>query len=324
MNSRRSQLIDLIEHGAIAPEHLQSAVERAGLFPDRAAWSQFLDRLLWFMGALSLAASLVFFIAYNWDRFGRFAKFGLVEVSVVLAILAFMKLDANKLGGKVMLLLASLLLGVLLALYGQTYQTGADSWQLFFNWALLITPWVVISRLPALWLMWLGLFNLSLVLYHDAFGTPLEIVFDSDTSLLWWLVLLNLPAQVMWELAARRWAWLDARWAVRLIAVGVGTCLTVLMVFAIVEHHHQMTELNILVWLIWLAALLVIYRKIIPDLFMLAGLCLSAIVVVTTFLGKHMLDGNDPGAFLLLAMMVIGMGSAAAFWLRKMHREMSA
>ncbi len=45
--------------------------------------------------------------------------------------------------GKAALLLATLLLGVFLALFGQTYQTGADPWQLFANWALLILPWEV-------------------------------------------------------------------------------------------------------------------------------------------------------------------------------------
>ena len=66
-----------------------------------------------------------------------------------------------------LLLIASIITGSLLALFGQIYQTGADTWQLFFAWAILITPWVVIARFPALWLLWLGLINAFLLLYLD-------------------------------------------------------------------------------------------------------------------------------------------------------------
>jgi len=34
-------------------------------------------------------------------------------------------------------MVSTILVGVLLALVGQTYQTGADTWQLFFYWAIL-------------------------------------------------------------------------------------------------------------------------------------------------------------------------------------------
>ena len=44
------------------------------------------------------------------------------------------------------LTIAVLSVGALMALFGQTYQTGADPWQLFFNWAVVIIPFVLISR----------------------------------------------------------------------------------------------------------------------------------------------------------------------------------
>ncbi len=40
---------------------------------------------------------------------------------------------------------------ILLAVYGQTYQTGADPYELFFGWAILIIGWVAISRFAPLW-----------------------------------------------------------------------------------------------------------------------------------------------------------------------------
>ena len=49
----------------------------------------------------------------------------------------------NRPAGKAALLAAALLTGGLLALIGQTYQTGADTFELFATWAALILPWVL-------------------------------------------------------------------------------------------------------------------------------------------------------------------------------------
>jgi hypothetical protein len=39
--------------------------------------------------------------------------------------------------------------------------------------------------------------------------------------------------------------------------------------------------------------------------------------VVTGALTEHLLDWNGPGAFLLIALVVVGMAAAAAIWLRR-------
>jgi hypothetical protein len=57
---------------------------------------------------------------------------------------------------------------------------------------------------------------------------------------------------------------------------------------------------------------------------MLAGCCLSGITVTISFLGKHILDSISSGGFLILALLVIGMGSGAAFWLKIVHEEIDS
>ena len=49
--------------------------------------------------------------------------------------------------------------------------------------------------------------------------------------------------------------------------------------------------------------------------------CLSAITVVVAFLARHMLEGFYAEGFLILALAVVAMGSAAAFWLKNVHQE---
>jgi uncharacterized membrane protein AbrB (regulator of aidB expression) len=59
-----------------------------------------------------------------------------------------------------------------------------------------------------------------------------------------------------------------------------------------------------------------------PDLFVLAGGCLSVIVVATAFLAKHLLQGREEAAaFLLIAMAVIAMAAVCGWWLKRVARE---
>ena len=108
------------------------------------------DRSLLFVGSSLVLAGVIFFFAYNWSRMNAIAKFGLIEVGLLLCVLAASNRGLDRLTGKVLLLAASVLVGVLLAVYGQVYQTGADAYETIVVWALLILPWVIVGRLGIL------------------------------------------------------------------------------------------------------------------------------------------------------------------------------
>lgn len=323
MISFRKQIINLIEQGTIPADKVDDVLTLTKITPEPKDWRSFIDDLLLWLGGLALAFAAMFFIAYNWDEIGRFAKFGMVEVLIVLAVGFYWKLGENKVIGKVSLLAATIFLGVLLALYGQTYQTGADPWQLFFNWAMLMLPWAIVGRFPAIWIVWIVLINLSIVLYHQAFRGAIWLMISSELNMLWLVFAFNTAALLAWEYLAKIWPWLSERWGTRLLAIGSGIPITWLCIYAIFEHRDG-NAVSGFVWIVWLTALYFAYRKIKPDLFMLAGGCLSGIVVVVIFLGKHMLDGGEAGAFFILTMVVIGLGTGAAVWLRNVHRELQS
>jgi uncharacterized membrane protein len=320
MPSSRRQIINFLEQGAIPPEKTDEALAVSGITPDAGAWKTFIDHLLLWLGGLALACAAVFFIAYNWSEIGRLGKFAMVEGLIILTVLAYWKLGDRAVAGKVALLVATILLGVLLALFGQTYQTGADPWQLFFTWALLMLPWAVVGRFPAIWVVWIVLINLAIVLYHQAFRGVFGLMFGSDNTMLWLTFAFNALALTAWELLSKPWPWLAERWAVRLLAVGSGVPLTWLVLYGIAGQENALVSAGT-AWAVWMAVMYIVYRQKRPDLFMLAGCCLSGIVVVVTFLGRHLLAFSEAGAFLFLALVVIGLGAGAAVWLRNVHRE---
>ena len=296
ISSPRNRIIELIVQGIIPAEKTGEAVSSAKILPDGTAWRTFIDHLLLWTGAMALVFAVLFFTAYNWNAIGRFAKFGMVEAAIVLAVAAYWKLGARMMAGKVALLAATILLGVLLGLYGQTYQTGADPWQLFGNWALLMLPWAFIGRFAAIWVVWVVLINLTVVLYFQTFRSVFGLMLGPETGMLWLLFAFNTLAWMVWEYGAGKRRWLAERWAIRLLAVGSGLAVTGLVLHSIfIEAGAR--ALPVLVWAAGMAGLYLVYRKIIPDLFMLAVGCLSGIVVLVTFLARHLLNLNAARCF---------------------------
>ncbi|WP_169806148.1 DUF2157 domain-containing protein [Roseateles chitosanitabidus] len=123
-------------------------------------------------GTGALAAGLIGFgvilwIAANWGEVSRLMRFALIE-ALFVASLAGAALRAAwraPLG-----LLAFLTLGGLLAFYGQTYQTGADPWQLFAVWALLGLPIAWAARSDLMWTPWTMVVATAIGLWIQTFA----------------------------------------------------------------------------------------------------------------------------------------------------------
>ena len=111
MHSNRSDILDWTEQGRIAPERLRAALEAGGALPGAADWRRFLDRLLLWLGAVMLAAAVIFFFAFNWNDMGRIAKIGLLEALIAGVLVALWRLDFASAAGKAALFAAALLVG---------------------------------------------------------------------------------------------------------------------------------------------------------------------------------------------------------------------
>ena len=134
---------------------------------DESYWHRWAMRALLVLGAGHFLAGVVFFFAYNWADLTSFAKFGILQFAIVGSFVAALLLRIEKAAGQAMLIAASVFTGVLLAVIGQTYQTGADAWELFAAWTALILPWVVASRSSAHWFLWILLCLTAFSLYGE-------------------------------------------------------------------------------------------------------------------------------------------------------------
>jgi uncharacterized membrane protein len=316
MASERDEILDWAGQGRIAQGRLRDALVEGGVIPTADQWRGFLDRLFLFMGAVLLGAGVIFFFAFNWQAMGRFAKFALVEAPVLVALLFVWRIGVDRIAGKAALLAGALLVGAVFALIGQTYQTGADPWELFAVWAGAILPWALVARFPALWIFWLLLANVALSLYYATLGFW-GMLFAPE-KLAWLLFGLNTVALAVWEALARSGVeWLRERWAVRLLAIASGGIVTVL---AVMDVAKESSHWGAPAWLAWMGAAYLFYRRFARDLFVLAGGVLSAVVVIATFLGKSM-RLSDAGSFLFIGLVVILISAAGGWWLKQVAQE---
>jgi len=321
METESKQIMQWVKQGFIKKSDIKPALQVSGILPDTHRWILFIEHLFLWLGMLALSFSVVFFIAYNWDAMGRFAKFAIIEGLIMACLIFNVYKEKDRALANMSIVAASILLGVLLAFYGQTYQTGADKWELFAWWALLILPWVIITRLAALWLIFVILINISLWLYHEQMGRLFEHEFFARNSQLWLLAIPNMLIWIGWEILARYFSCLNARWAIRFPAVTCGTALTILLVEQMFSHTGVELQSAVLYALIIVVANYV-YRIKIYDLFMLASLCLSVIIVVTGVFARIFSNSGDTaGLLFILSLLVVGMSALAINWLRKIHRQ---
>lgn len=319
MHGARQHVLDWIERGAIARANIRRALAVAGVTPQASDWRRFLDRLLLAFGVLALAVGIIFFFAYNWHALDRLLKFALVDVAIIVALGFCWHLGLDRASGKASLLGAAIVVGALFALIGQTYQTGADTFELFAAWALAILPWAIVARFAPLWLLWLLLINLAAALYYATMQWLFWFVF-SPINLLWVLFAINGVALFLWELAAYRGVdWLPARWAVRVPMTATAGFATALAVHAIFSDSAN--GWGAAVWASWLAATYAIYRHAVKGLFALTVGVLSAVIVTVAFLSEHILKSLDAGAFLFIGIVAIALSALAGWWLKGIAAE---
>lgn len=308
-----ARLRALREAGLINDGDLERALTAAVAGPDAPGWRQALDRVSLAIGAGLAVAGVIFFFAANWSALAKWGRLG-VLAGLVLAAATVAAWRHETRVGRVALTAAAGLTGGLLALYGQTYQTGADAWNLFAGWAALIVPWVLAARFEPLWLLWLVVVEVGLGLWWDQVGPG-----DLDHWALPSLLAVLTVAWVVREAVDRSGGWFP-----RLLGAAAifGWALPVMIAIA--------GESKSLEWALGLAALggaaAVVLRGHRPegrvDLVLATVVFAAGITVVTTGAGRVLFESSDgEGAMLLMALLIIGQVAGAAVVLRGMWQR---
>lgn len=298
-----ADVTDLRHSGIIkAGEYLQ----RVQQCRDAAYWRLWALRALLALGAAHVLAGVVFFFAYNWDDLSPYTRFGILQAAIAASFGTALLLRLDRPGGQAMLIAASVLTGVLFAVIGQVYQTGADAWELFTAWSVLILPWVLASRSAAHWLLWIVILLMALALY----GAQVLVALGTLDAATVATVVGVLPVIFLTirELALRHGhEWLDGNWLRRTLVV---LSLAVLFPLALAYvFANDEAPLGFVSFVLVAAALATVYLKYLPDFAVLA-----IVVALVSLLGMaiggrvifDLLDNIINAGTLVLGLLLLG------------------
>lgn len=137
------------------------------IHPSGSEWIRFLKFVTLGIGVGLTFSGVVSFFAFNWDKIHPIAKFSMVGALMCACLGGVFLMKKNTLLQNILVTSLSLLVGVMLALYGQVYQLEADSYQMFLTWGLAILVWAIAADFYPLWLIEIGLFCMSIALYKN-------------------------------------------------------------------------------------------------------------------------------------------------------------
>lgn len=286
-------------------------------------WARFLWRSSVTLATVLLGSALIMAIAANWFTWPKWGRVALLETTLISLVGVTWWLARRKPKdwarafslSSLALSLAAVCLGGLLALIGQSYQTGADPWQLFALWAVLLLPWAIGWSSLFIILLVMILTNVALVLYFSGapfsvfgwlFNTDILLIAGSVINGLVWLLSLYCSSKV--DDAYRLWS----RFSL-LLFIGYGV-----LWFSDANAFFSDSFLgnNIKPWLgvVFFGALTYWQHKKIQDVFA-ALVCLLATFYCAVWCIYAVLDAlGAPGELFLLCAM--GMGIASVFAVR--------
>ena len=311
----------------ITEQQYKEALHFSGIIPDKHHWRSFLQVLLSSLGTVFLLTGILFFFAFNWADMTKWQKFAGIEIFIIFAaIFAWIK-GPDKLSGKLGTLAAGTLIGVLMAVYGQIYQTGADPYELFMYWGIILLPLVVAVRLPAFWVMWLVIVNLAISLYvKQGLGGGVYLEYTPH-----FLVALNLIFLAIWNIMqSRQIAWMQEPWTHWVVAIACLVAATIMAAIAI-DHisrgwanHKIYNSLSTLLYIFVAGGFVYFYQFVKRDLFILS-LVITSVCILSFVMYFELNIGysNFRSQLLIVAIMVLGEATAAAMWLRRTHLNWS-
>jgi len=277
------------------------------------SWRKFLYFLFISLGVGFTISGIVFFFAYNWADLHKFTKIGMVEGGIIITAFFILFSKFNLDIKNIILTGTSVLVGILFAVFGQIYQTGANTYDFFLVWTVFISLWVIVSNYPPLWLIYLTLINTTLVFYSQ------QVAHDWSTVMIFTLLfLLNisfLVISLIW--AEKKRVFKVPGWFTKTVALAVLTFSTVGISLGIHDQFETSFVILQLAVIVFYAAGLK-YGLTIKSRFYLSIIPFSVIIILTSLLIKI---SEDEAMWLFVSVFVIASVTMVIRFLTRIQKK---
>lgn len=296
----QTELIHIAEQQTLTSSQFKQLQTLVTPQPTPASSQFWLKRGLLMVAALCLGLAVLFGIAANWSELSNFQRFAIVETTLAISLLAGCIPSRIR---PAALLLATLLLGGLLALYAQIYSTNSDPWRLFAIWAAMALPIALAARHQAVWIAWVFIVLLATSLWQNQSYTP---YYEQGTlqTIISWVILLTISFVLYPRGLLKTWLGnaqhLAFRWATCCSAIFI----TVTAISLLARSNTNWPLLLALAVLasIWYGMTIVRYA----DLSITALCALGIDTLIVTLLTKLFLESNRSGIgdFILITLLL--------------------
>ncbi len=293
---QREDIHIISRHSDLTEEGIDSVLKE-NVYSDKETWQKFLRLFFITLGVGFTVSGIVFFFAYNWTDLPKFVKIGLIEGLMITTTILVLLPVSNIPVRQIILTGSAILVGVLFAVFGQIYQTGANAYDFFLAWTAFVTLWVIVANFTPLWLLYLILINTTFILYAE------QVAKDwSEVFVFTFLFIINSTPLITAMLLAKYKKTANVpNWFLNIIALASVTYATIGIVIGIFDTYQITFLILILIalimfaWGIWygLKAKSGFYLSIIPF---------SLIVIVSALLIK-ISDGEM--MFLFVSLFII-------------------
>lgn len=203
----REQLWAIIRFSNLDKPQILKILQGA-IYPDGNSWNTFIKIVLLTLGAGFLVSGVVFFFAYNWSSLPDYTKLLIAQAAVILTCLPYFITRLDPLFRNISLTASAVLVGGMLAVFGQVYQTEALAYDLMLSWTLAVSLWVVVARFAPLTLLWLLLLQVTIGLFISEklhVYTELPIYFSITCTNFLVLALPVVLSKVRLSMGTPRW-----------------------------------------------------------------------------------------------------------------------
>lgn len=298
MRLQKEDIHLLGRHSNLSEEQIKKLLNE-NVYAGKNAWQQFIKLFFISLGVGFTAAGIVFFFAYNWADIHKFVKFAIIEVLILALAGIIISSKANILGKNILLTGLSIIVGVMFAVFGQVYQTGANAFDFFLGWTLCILLWVIISRFAPLWLLFLTLVSTTFILYANQVASGWSFVFVSGCLFYFNSVILLAGMFI----ASRKPAFLMPKWFQNVLSLACIAFSTISIVIGIFEDFQLVWLITLLIaCMLYTAA--VLYSLKLKSGFYIALTSFSTIIIISAIL-INMTDNEPIGMFLLVSVFIV-------------------
>ena len=296
----RSDIHTIARYSNWSEEGIESSLQ-SDVYSNVKQWRQFLRLFLLACGLGFFVSGVIFFFAYNWDALHRFAKIGMVISGITGMTITVLLLRMEKVYQEILVTASAVLIGVLFAVFGQIYQTGANAYDFFMAWTVFIFLWVIVANFSALWFVFMLLLQTTVFLYAEqvAHHWPETSVF---TSLAWINVVFIIGAKVI----DKRW-YAIANWLEYALAMAAIVFITSASSEVIFHSYLDNTPIYSLLSTLLIFGAGLFYGLKARKSVYIALVGLSSLVLIMNLILEY---SHDAGSFFLASILMVGGVSA--------------